>query len=159
MSRFMRKGVARVYFVPTIASGTLAPTVAEVTAGTRLDQQAAEINGFTFENNPIQTPDMSTTFVSQIGGEDSTEDSSITFYEDNTTNPIKTALAKGTAGYIVFFFKGLAGASPAAADKVDVWPVVVTSSARMYTADNEAAKYLVKFAASSPPGVDLAVLA
>lgn len=157
MARFMRKGITRVYWVPTIASATLVPTTAEVTAGTRLDTQIAEFNGFSFANNPIQVPDMSTAFVSNIAGEDSVADSSLTFYEDKTSNPIYTLLAKGTNGYVVIFPLGIAGVNPAAADKADVWPAQVASNARQYTAGNEAAQYVVTFAPTAAPGLDKAL--
>lgn len=155
----MRKGITRFYFVPTIADAGLVPTVAEITAGTRLDAQLAEVNGFNFENNPIQTPDMSTPFVSNIPGEDAAEDSSLTFYEDDTSNPISAALAKGTTGYVVIFPRGIAGASPAIADECDVWPIQVSSNSKQYTADNEAAKYMVKFANTAEPADELTIAA
>ena len=157
MARFMRKGVNRWYFSTSIASGSYIPTAAEVNAGTRMDTQLAEINGFTYGNNPIQTPDMASTFTKQIGGEDSAEDSSLVFYEDQTTNPIRTALAKGVNGFVIIFKAGIAGGTPAAADKCDVWPVIVTSNAAQYTADNEAAKYQVSFAATDRPAQDVSV--
>lgn len=155
MPRFMRKGTTRFYFVPTIASADLIPTAAEVTAGTRLDPQLAEVNGFNFSNSPIATPDMASTFVSSIPGEDSAADSNITYYEDKTSNPIKTAQAKGTTGYIVIFFAGIAGAAPAAGDDADVWPVQIASVSRMYTAGNEAAQYQVVYTPTAPPAEDV----
>lgn len=152
MPRFMRKGTTRLYWVPTIASATLVPTTAEVTAGTRLDTQIAEINGFAFSNNPIAVPDMSTTFVPNIAGEDTSDESSLVFYEDKTSNPIKTAQAKGANGYIVIFYAGIAGANPAIGDKCDVWPSQVASVSRQYTAGNEAAKYQITYAPTATPG-------
>lgn len=150
-TRFMRKGVTKVYFVPTIASKA-APTVAEITAGENLTPQIAEMTGFTFTNNPISTPDMDNAYVSQVPGEDTSEASSMTFYElKGGTDDIHDALLKGTVGYIVIFYGGIAGASPAASDKAEVWPVVVSSNARRYTAGNEAAQYGVGFAVTSPP--------
>jgi hypothetical protein len=154
MSRFMRKGTTQFHFVPTIASASLVPTAAEVTAGERLDEQLAEVNGLSFSNSPIMVPDFASTFTSQIGGEDTSEDTSMVFYEDDTSNPIKAALAKGTTGYICAFYAGIAGATPAAGDDCDVWPIIVTSNSRQYTADNEAAKYQVNLAMSAPPGIE-----
>lgn len=153
MSRFMRKGKTKLYWVPTIAN-TSAPTAAEVNAGTNMTPQIAEINGFTFTNNPIDTPDMATAFVSKIPGEDTVDSSNIMFYEDDTTNPIQTALAKGNSGYVVIFYKGTAGASPAAADKAEVWPAQIASNARQYTAANEAAKYNVVFTLTAQPTIN-----
>lgn len=150
MARFMRKGITRVYYCPTIANLT-APTVAEITAGTELTSQIAEINGFTFTNNPIDTPDMGNAFVSKIPGEDTVDTSSFRFYEDKSSNPIRTVLAKGTNGYIVFFPAGTVGASVATGDKAEVWPVTIASNARTYSAGNEAASYMVVASNTAPP--------
>lgn len=150
MARFMRKGITKVYFIPAIAS-TSAPTTAEVTAGTDLTPQLAEINGFSFSNSPIDTPDMASAFVSKIPGEDTVDNSDMTFYEDDASNPIKTALAKGTTGFVGIYYQGIAGSTPATADKLDVWPCTVASNSRMYTADNEAAKFQVVFTLTDPP--------
>lgn len=152
MPRFMRKGTTRFYFVPTIASALLVPTTAEIAAGTRLDPQLAEINGFNFANSPIATPDMESTFTKQIPGEDTAADSSLTFYElRDEANPIKTAQPKGAEGFIVIFFEGIAGANPAAGDDADVWPVIVSSNSRAYSAGNEAAQYTVTYAITDEP--------
>lgn len=156
MSRFMRKGTTKIWFVPTIADPS-APTSAEVTAGDDLTGQLAEITGFNFSNNPIDTPDMASAFVGKIPGEDTTDNSDLTFYEDDSSNPISTALAKGTTGYVVIFPAGIAGATPAAADVADVWPAIVASNSRQYTADNEAAKYQVMFTLTTEPEVDAAL--
>jgi hypothetical protein len=154
MVRFMQKGRTKVRFATTIASATLVPTTAEATSATDLTVQLSEINGFTFSNNPISTPDMSTTFVSNIPGEDTADASSMVFYEDTVTNPISTALAKGTVGYVLFFRRGLAGASPAIGDKCDVWPVQVSSNVPMYSTGNEASRYTVNFACTAVPGFE-----
>lgn len=150
MPRFMRKGRTKIFFVPTIAS-LAAPTAVEVNAGTQVDVQLAEINGFNFANTAIDTPDMATSFVSKIPGEDTVGDSNMSFYELTTTNPISTALAKGSVGYIVIFPGGLAGAIPAAADKAEVWPTIVASNSKQYTVGNEAAKYQVVFTNTAAP--------
>lgn len=150
MARFMRKGKTKIFWVLTISVLT-APTAAEVNAGVRIDAQLAEINGFTFTNTPIDTPDMATAFVSKIPGEDTVGDSNMSFYEDTASNPISTALAKGTVGNVVIFYVGTAGATPAAADKAEVWPVIVASNAKQYTTGNEAAKYMVVFTNTAGP--------
>lgn len=151
MARFVQKGNTKAWWVPTIASPALIPTTAEVTAGTDLTPQISDIAGFTFDNTPVDTPDMGQALVTKIPGEDVMPDSTMTFYEDKTTNPIKTLLAKGVNGYVVIFGTGIAGAAPAAADKADVWPSQVASNARQYHAGNEASKYLVKFTPTKAP--------
>lgn len=151
MPRFMRKGTTKIYFVPTIAS-LAAATVAEITAGENITGQVAEVNGFSFSNSPISTPDMDSRFTSQVSGEDTAEASNLTMYElDDPTDVIRDALPKGADGYIVFFYKGLAGATPGAGDDYEVFPVEVASNVRLYTAGNEAAQYRVNFTMLQPP--------
>jgi hypothetical protein len=149
----MRKGKTKVRWIPTIAlySTTGIPSTAEATAGTDLSPQLNEINGFTFKNSPIDTPDMSSALVTKVSGEDTLEDSSLVFYEDDTTNPIQTLLAKGTNGYVGFYYKGTAGANPASGDKIEYYPVQVGSNSRRYTAGNEAAMYEVAFTVTNVP--------
>ena len=90
--------------------------------------------------------------MSKIPGEDSTDNSDMTFYEDDVSNAIKSALAKGTSGYVVIFYAGLAtDDTPAIGDDCDVWPATVASNSRMYTADNEAAKYQVVYSLTAAP--------
>jgi hypothetical protein len=149
----MRKGTTRVFFATTVTLN--APTAAQVNAGTELTDDISEITGFVFSNNPIQTPDLGTKFVSQIPGEDSTEDSSLVFYETAGDSTIKDALPKDENGYVIILPEGSAGASPAAADLVEVWPVTISSVSRRYSAGNEAAMFEVKFATTSPPTIDV----
>src|ERR1044072_6848304 len=150
MARLMREGTTRVYCVPTIVNLT-APTGAESNAGTQLPGHVAEVNVFPFANTPVDTPDMGNSFVSKIPGEDTVDTSSFRFYEDKTSNPIRTVLAKGATGYIVIFPAGPVGASPAIGDKAEVWPVTVASNARAYSAGNEAASYNVVLSNTAPP--------
>jgi hypothetical protein len=148
--RFMRKGTTKFYFVPTITNLTGA-TVSQITAGVNISPQVAEVSGFSFTNNPIAAPDMDSAFVSQISGEDTVEASTTTMYDlsDNTT--IKEALAKGEIGYMVIFYSGIAGATPAVGDDYEVWPVEVASNSRIYSAGNEAAQYTVGWTLTDPP--------
>ncbi|MEV5451574.1 hypothetical protein [Streptomyces sp. NPDC052535] len=147
MARFNRKGTTKIYFLPTIAATTLIPTNTEITAGTDYTGQINAVDGFTLENTPIETPDMESTFVSKIGGDDSAADSSLTFYEDSTLDEIETALAKGTSGFIVIFSKG----KTEGAKGMDVYPVTVVSNSKAFTTDNEAAKITVQFTITARP--------
>lgn len=149
MTRYMRRSISQARWVPTIGNKA-APTTAEITAGTNLTPDIAEINGFEFSNSPISTPDMATSFTSQIGGEDTAGDSSITFYEDDTTNTIKTALAKGTNGFVVFYPYGV----PASAAKCEVWPATITSNGREWSVGNDPARYMVSFAITAVPSLN-----
>lgn len=160
-TRFMQKGTTRFYFVPEIASTGKIPTPTEMGAGVYVGKDIADVSGFNFENSPIDTPDMDNTFTSSIPGEDKAETSTVTFYERKglANNPAKAAMPKGTEGFIVIFPYGLAGATPAAGDECDVWPVVVASVSRGYSAGNEASKYVITYTVSDEPALDAEVTA
>lgn len=151
--RFNRKTLTRIKFLPTIASSSLLPTRAEITGGTDLTDSISAIDGWSLENQPIETPDMGSTFVSKIDGDDSAADSSLTFYEDSVLDDIETDLAKGTSGFIAIFSKG----DIAAAKGLDVYPVKVASNSKAYTADNEAAKITVQFVITDRPAFNQTV--
>ncbi len=102
---------------------------------------------------------MASTFEAKIPGKDQADDSDIEFYQQKGTDAIRSANAKGTAGFMVIFFDGIAGSSPAIGDKVDVFPVTIASNAKIYTAENEAAKYKVMYTITDPPKADLSITA
>lgn len=146
MGRYTRKGLSKINFVPTVAVLT-APTIAEINAGTVLDTQMSEMSGFQFKNSVIKTPDLSTTFVSQIPGEDEADDSSMTFYDDTTApNPIRVALVKGAAGFIVLMPYG-----KVATKRAEVWPATSTGFNDEWTTANEAAKAMAQFSITATP--------
>jgi len=157
--RFFRRGVTKVRFLPTVASSSLVPTAAEVTAGTDLTADLADLTGFTFTNSPITVPDWSDNFDPKIPGVDETTDGVLTFYEKGTSNPLRTVLAKGVSGYVAIFFAGTAGASPAAADKAEVWPVTFTGPARDYTSAAEGARWHTSAVSTARPNVDVTIAA
>lgn len=159
-TRYMQKGTTQFHFLPTIAAASGIPTAAECAAGDRL-LDIADVSGFNFENDPIATPDMDSTFTSSIPGEDKAEASSLTFYERKglANNPAKAAMPKGTVGFIVVFPYGTAGATPAEDDECDVWPVEVASVGRAYNAGNEAGKFMIKYTMSAPPTLDATMIA
>lgn len=151
MAKFFRRGRTKVFWVPTIASAALIPTAIEVNAGTNMTASVADMAGFAFTNSPIPTPTLDATFTTNIPGEDTAEESSLTFYEDTATNTLQTTLAKGTEGNIVIFPTGTAGASPAAGDKAEVWPAQSTGPTREYSMGNDPARWMVRFAMTKAP--------
>ncbi|WP_228981278.1 hypothetical protein [Streptomyces sp. DH12] len=153
MPRFSRKGVTKVFFIETIADASYIPTRAELTGATNLTKAIAAIDGFSLENQEITTPDLESTFNSKIPGDDEAADSSITFYEDDTSSLMEEALAKGTTGFIVFLRKGDVPASKS----LDSFPVRVASRSPQITVENEAAKWVARFSITDTPTLDAAV--
>lgn len=142
--RFFRRGKSKIYIIPTIAGAT--PTSAEITAGTDVSGSVASISGFGLTNSPISTPDLGTLFNSQIEGEDSAEDCSITFYDDDTTTTLRTLLVKGTACHVVLMPYG-----NIATKRLERWPVKSTGFNDQWTLDSAAAQAVVTFAVTDTP--------
>lgn len=146
MGRYTRKGVSKVFFCATLSSQTAPSIATDLTTANEITAAISEISGFQFSNDPINTPDLSTLFVSQIPGEDSAEDSAITYYDDDTTTTLRTAQAKGNAGFIV-----LCPVGKVTSKRAEVWPVKSTGVNDEWTTDNEAARMRVQFAVTATP--------
>lgn len=142
--RFFRRGVSETWFLPAVTS-LAAPSAAEFTAGTNMTKAVASITGFAITNDPIKTPDLGSAFDSQIDGVDSAEDSGFSFYDDKTDVVLRTALAKGTNGFVVLCPYG-----KIATKRCEVWPVRSTGFNDAWDMDG-AAQANAKFAITAPP--------
>lgn len=151
VNRFFRRGVSTITFAPAVADAT-APTRVEIDAATDLSEAVAAINGFQFENSPIATPNLASAFTPQIEGEDTASNSSLDLYDDQTDETIRTALAKGTDGFILLFPYGDVEAS-----RMEVWPVKSLGVNDEWSLGNDAARTRVPFAVTSPPEQDVAI--
>lgn len=147
--RFMARGFSRLYWVTPFAA---APTNASILAGTRLDTSIAEVAGLSFRNEPIETPDMGTTFTSKIPGSDTVEDPVITFYDvddTNVNNLIRVALTKGNGGMLVVEPYGhITGR------RAELWKVTSTGANDEWSAGNEPHRYVVTFAVTAAPNLN-----
>lgn len=147
MARFFRRGVSKVRFLPAVAGAS--PTRSEITAGEDLTDFIADISGFQLSNSPIAVPDLAHAFTSQIDGEDTVADSAFTLNDDTEEDDIRTALPKGTEGYILLLPYG-----DIAAKRCEVWPVKVVGYNDQWTVGNDPAQAIVGFAVTSVPNQD-----
>lgn len=153
MAKFFRRGKSKIYFLPAVANQS-SPTGTEITAGTDLSPVVQAVAGFQLTNTPIATPDLSTPFNKSIPGEDTTAASTLTFYDDDGTGTpgisatVRTALAKGTIGYIVLMPYG-AGTGK----RCEVWNVQTTGVNDEWSTAlaNDAARFMVGFAVLAVP--------
>lgn len=154
MARFFRRGVSKVYFKTSLLTPLTGLTQAEITASTNLTNSVAEIGGFQLSNSPIATPDLESTFTKTIIGEDTTDASTITFYDDDASSTIRSALAKGTGGYII-----LAPYGSATSKRVEIWAVRSTGVNDEWTIGNDPARFMVGFAVTEVPAQGGAIAA
>ncbi|MGP8301998.1 phage tail tube protein [Streptomyces inhibens] len=150
-TRFLRRGISKIYWLKKI-NDPKRPTRKEISEPNRFDltNAVSDIEGWALENDPIETPDMGSTFNSSIPGNDKAENSSLTFYEDRHSDAIEQQLPKGAKGYVVLLRKGDIPGSRS----VDVFPVQVATRAATYSTGNEAAKFKVDFTITDEPSLD-----
>jgi len=151
MARYFRRGKSKIRFAPTLASAT-AMTRSEITSSTDLTPQIAEVSGFSFSNSPISVPDLNSTFTSTIAGEDTAEDSSLTFYDDDASSTLRTLMVKGTKGYILLFPYG-----DVPTKRAEIWPIESTGAADEWSAGNDPARYTVSFGITGPPALNATI--
>lgn len=148
-NRYSRKGKAALKFAATLTDATApySATRAEITGATDILAQMAEIGGMQYSNEPIDTPDMASSFDTQIPGADTTDPPTFTFYDTDEAAPaIRAALAKGTTGYILAFPQG-----DIAGRRMEIWPVQSTGVNDEWTAGNEPARYVATTVVTAPP--------
>lgn len=150
MAKFFRRGIAAVHFLPGV-SNLAAPTRAEIAAGVDLSPNLNEIGGFQLSNSPIPTPVLANRYTTQIAGEDTTPDSTITFLDDDDTpgEDLREALAKGTEGFIVLMPYG-----DVVGKRLEVWPVTVSGYNDQWTTGNEPARAVAGFVITDVPEQD-----
>jgi hypothetical protein len=151
MGRFFRRGISKITFVPTIADVAV-PSRAEIDAGTKLSPQIGDIGGLQFTNSPIATPDLESTFTTTIPGEDTSDNPQLTFYDDDSAEVIRTALAKGTKGYLVLLPYG-----DVPTKRAEVWPVESTGVNDEWSTGNDPARFTVQFGVTAVPDQDSVV--
>lgn len=150
-TRYFDPEITKVYFVSTIADKS-APTRTEIDAGTDVSGEIAEIEGWQVTSNNIGTPDLGTRFTGSTPGRLTAEDSSLTFYADQGGQDVRTIMPRDTNGYILWMDGG-----DVQGNKMDVYPVRVSSNAKMRSLEDEASRIQVQFAITSAPAEDVDV--
>lgn len=116
----------RVYVLTSIASAALAPTVAEITAGTEITGDLPSPLNFGGTQNYADTSDISTAQDKQQTSTIGIDNLEFDIWRPTTGAVAYPALVNDTSYFIVKFEGGgIAGADPAAGDVADVAPVRV----------------------------------
>lgn len=152
MARFSGRGEYSMWWCPSIAS-TSAPTRAELNAGTDIiipgstaAEAVAAMSGWDSSIDFISVPDGNTKFNKTITGTVTAGNPTLEMYSDKAAEPIQTALAEMSIGYMVFAFKGDTAGRPA-----QVWHLQVGGNNEMPDLGNAAHKFRVQFAVLDEP--------
>lgn len=143
-------------FAPAVAS-LAAPTAAEITAAVDLTGLCISLNA-SARGNTVPTPSFDTLFETSVAGT-SAATFDADFYRDDTTDTAWTTLTRGTQGFFVISRFGGSGTKnkPIAADKVEVWPVMVVSRTMANMSSNTVMTFTVSCAVNVEPAEDATV--
>lgn len=161
MTDIIVDGFTRVDFVPTIANKA-APTVAELGAGTRIDQKLIPngLEGFEASPGEVDNSAFSSTFDTKVPGVSSFSGTRLIVKKQTSTDTVHDALTTfNTAGYIVVRDAVAAGTAYAAAQKVCVYPVTTGAWSYMNRERNSVLKYWVAVPISDAPELEGVVAA
>ncbi|MFE7236087.1 hypothetical protein ACFVAF_36845 [Streptomyces sp. NPDC057596] len=148
--RYYRRGITRVLWVPTIATKKT-PTRAELDAGTALEGETGAMAGWQTTSGTVPTPALGSRFTPVVGGEITAADSSLTFWASKDGDDVRSLLVREASGFIVWMDEG-----DTASGTMDVYPVTVTSQAKVRELD-QAAQIMCQFAITSEPAENVTI--
>jgi hypothetical protein len=161
MADIVVDGQTKVSFVPTIASATLVPTSAELTAGTSLETNliAAGLEGFDPSNAEIDNTSLASTFDTKLPGRTGFSGTGLVLKKQTGTDTVHTTLkTPNTSGYIVIRDGTPASTAFAAAQKVAVYPVMTGQWAFLGRGEaNSVLRYRVPLSITAAPNLDATV--
>ncbi len=158
MADIINDGLTKVSFVSTISS-VAAPTVAELNAGTALeDYIVSDGLGQEFGTEAVETTALSSTYATSLPGRQ-TVSTELTLKNQGDASAPFSVLTHKAAGYLVVRRYVAASTAWTASQTVEVHPVEVGIRARIPAAENEAAKFKVKLAHTSEPTMAATVAA
>ena len=151
-TRYSARGNTKIYWVPDI-SDPASPTRLELDAGTDLSPQIMDAEGWSVESEQIETPDLNTRYTKTIPGAISAEDSNLTMYASKNGVDARALMPRDAEGFIVLLHGG-----DVANNKMDVYPVTVSSVSKQMSVDGEDADTIViSYAITDEPSENVTV--
>lgn len=148
--RYYRQGVSRCVWAPTLANYQ-SPARAEINAGTDLSDEVSTTSGWDVTGNTEDAPALGSPFIGKVSSTTTAGDSSLTFYQDSMSHDVRTLLARGSVGYIIWMWEG-----DVAGYLCDVFPVKVTGVPKQADVTS-VAQLMVNFAVTREPAEDVPI--
>lgn len=121
---FFQPTVSEIVFMDSVASTTLVPTSAEITAGLKLMNELYDVAGFTGSTNWIPRRKGGSRIDTQLAGKFTFEGSSITFTMDKDGADAAAEFEEEQTGFLLMAYRGLIATRPAEVFQVEVGAVV-----------------------------------
>ena len=140
-------------------TNTAAPTAAQVAAAIDLTGYTISLNASS-RGNTVPTPSFDTLFETSVSGT-SAATFDADFYRDDEDDTAWETLPRGTRGFFIISRFGGTGTNnlPVATDKVEVWPVHVTSRTMANMSSNTVMTFTVSCSVNVEPAEDAVVAA
>lgn len=159
MARLIPNENTWVGFATTVANASLVPSASEITSAQDLTGYLISLNA-SARGNTVPTPAFDSLFeTSAPGTSAATFDAD--FYRDDEADTAWETLPRNTDGYFIISRFGGTGTDnrPQAADKVEVWPVRVSSRTMANMSNNTVLTFTVSCAVNQEPNEDATVSA
>ena len=132
-------------------SNYLAPTRAEINAGTDISAQVETVNGWSLQGAMVDVPDMGSRFTSQVPGRLTSPTNDVTAYLSQNSIDIRGLLPRDANGYMVCLWEG-----DVVGNQMDVFPARVVTQAVDTTVDDPG-KVTISFAITRLPAINLSI--
>lgn len=159
MADVFADGNVRVAFVPAIAN-IAAPTTTELNAGTLLQSTltADGLIGFEATTAEVDTTALASTFNTKNIGRDDYSGTMLRLKKQTVgSDPVRTLLARGTAGYIAIRRGVLETTAWASSQQLEVYPIICGRRKEITPEANSVLKYEVPTPITSAPNPDAVV--
>lgn len=155
MGRIIPNDQTFIGFATTLTGSKAAPKVADVTGAVDLTHLTMSLNA-SATGNVVPTPSFDTLFETSIIG---TSAATFTgdFYRDDTTDLAWETLPRGQKGF--FIITRFGGKPSTAADKCEVWPVIVVSRSMTNMANNTVESFTLTCSVPDEPAEAAVVVA
>ncbi len=140
-----------------VITSMTSPTAAMINACTNLTRFVISLNASS-RGNTVPTPSFDTLFETSTSGT-SAATFDIDLYRDDDVDTAWTLLPRGTRGHFVISRFGGAGPlnKPVATDKVELWPVSITSRSMANMSNNTVLTFTVSCAVNIEPNENATV--
>lgn len=148
--RYFPPGLRKIYWVVTIGN-YLAPTRAELNAGTDLSAEIDTMTGWSVTSATVDTADMGSRFISQVPGRLTSATNDFTCYNSQNSDDARTLLLRDLNGFVVLLWEG-----DITGQKMDIFPVRVMAQAVDSTVEDPG-KTTFSFAATRLPATGVTI--
>lgn len=131
-NRYFDVAVTKVYYLPAIAASTLVPTRTEMTAGINLTPELVDWAGWAVDSEYFDTQNLNSSYRTKAPGIKFCADSSVTLYTSKNGVDVRSSLAIGATGYMMFCDGGDIGGN-----RAEIYPVAVGSAMVLRSSGND----------------------